>query len=295
MNKFCSLILSSLLTLFCACSAAPPSSYSVSHDKILNHKDGVLLLVDVCIQRDGIGDSTDYFVIDESKYAAQQLIDVLQSYLNDSEIPVRGKIQAVCAAKHGDKLSIRASQSFSAKEFDSEQPLYVDLALLDDADYISAISTISTYAFERAALTPSKSNIEATSANSTKSDFLKAASIVKDRTNASSIMFLGALGTSRTNAKATVGFIGNVVVGTVTAVLTAGLGTGYYIGFMPGQQVSGRILEAALIDLSSGELTWSNAVKAGGDPIDSETWLDPDPLDLLLHDLLFQQNTSNTQ
>jgi hypothetical protein len=62
--------------------------------------------------------------------------------------------------------------------------------------------------------------------------------------------------------------------------------------FTPQYSGTGSILEGALIDLESGELTWSNAVKPYGDPIEAETWLEPQPLDLLFHDLLFKRAAS---
>ena len=50
-------------------------------------------------------------------------------------------------------------------------------------------------------------------------------------------------------------------------------------------------MQSVLIDLETGVLSRSNAVKAGGDPIEAETWSEQPTLDVLLHDLLFKRIT----
>jgi hypothetical protein len=282
-------ILICILFLIVACSAAPPVRHTVSHDPALSRQEGVLLLADACIQKDAIGEAEDFFVVAESKYAAQTILKTLRGYVADSNIPIRAEIAVVCAARHGVSESILVGDHINAQPHRAPQPLYVQENIVGDKEFIKAISTVSTYTFERAA-TDNKENNESPDVN--KLTFLNAAGIIKSRTNASSILFLGVLGTSVTGAKAVTQGISSFVVGMVTAVATAGLGTGYYASFMPGRQIDGRFMEGALVDLESGELTWSNAVKASGDPIDKETWSDLDPLDLLFHDLLFQSKVN---
>ena len=50
-------------------------------------------------------------------------------------------------------------------------------------------------------------------------------------------------------------------------------------------------LESALIDLQSGDLTWSNAVESQEDPIHPEHMANPTTLDLLLHNVMFKAVT----
>ena len=70
---------------------------------------------------------------------------------------------------------------------------------------------------------------------------------------------------------------------------TAGLGTGFFLVFAPGFQIlDGMVMEGALIDLDSGRLTWSNAVRARGDPIHPKVMANPEALDLLFHNLMFR-------
>jgi len=123
----------------------------VSHDPTLSRQEGVLLLIDVCIQKDTIGDDGDFFVIAESRNAAQTLQKMLCTYVEDSKIPIRTEVLMVCAAKHGSTEHILVGDKFDAEPRLAPQPLYIEKETEFDRQYIDAISTISTYAFERAA------------------------------------------------------------------------------------------------------------------------------------------------
>jgi len=74
-----------------------------------------------------------------------------------------------------------------------------------------------------------------------------------------------------------------------TAFATAGLGTGFFLVFAPGFQIlDGMMMEGALIDLESGRLTWSKAVRITGDPVHPKAMANPEGLDLLFHDIMFK-------
>lgn len=280
-----------------ACSATPPESRRVSHDPVLSRESGVLLLVDVCIQRDALGDADDYFVITEAKSGAQMLLDALHKYVQDSGIPIRAElIPFVCGARHDThNSSIRVADSVNGPVRDAQQPLGVSEVIRDDPQYVNALSIMSTYAFERAAVSGAAAKVSYgnppsgnAAMNVGPNEFRTAADVIKSRTQASSVLFLGVLGISRTTGKATVQAIGGFILGMGVAVATAGLGTGYYLLFIPGHQIDGRVMEGALIDLESGQLTWSNAVQAGGDPIEPKVMANAEALDLLFRGVMFQ-------
>lgn len=263
------------------CTAAPPSSAVVTHDPTLGRSEGVALLVDVCLQRDGIGG--DYFMIGESQTGAVVSQQQLQGYLHDSGIIIREQATLICGARHGDATLIPAADSIGEAVTEQRQPLAVDSQLATDKEYIDALVVISSYAFERAAADEADAGQRIS-----ESMFRDAGGIVRNRSNAGSILFLGALGTSRTGALNTVSGIGRFIVGMGTGLATAGLGGDYYAVFMPGSKISGRLYEGALIDLESGKLAWSNAVTVPGNPAKAGNWESDQPLDLLFHDLLFQ-------
>ena len=275
----------SLTNMLLACTAAPPSSTVVTHDPTLGRDEGVALLIDVCLQRDGIGGG-DYFIISESRKGATISQQQLRGYLQDSGIRIREQATLVCGARHGDATLIPAAHAIGEAVSEQRQPLAADsqvARLPADQEYIDALTVISSYAFERAA-----ADKEDAGHQISESMFQNAGNIVHDRTNAGSVLFLGALGTSRSGALNTVAGIGRFIVGMGTGLATAGLGGDYYAVFVPGGKISGRLYEGALIDLDSGELAWSNAVTVPGNPAKEDNWESDQPLDLLFHDLLFQ-------
>lgn len=276
------MVLTCIATVLLACTAAPPSSTVVTHDPTLGRTEGVALLIDVCLQRDGIG-SGDYFLISESERGAATSQQQLRSYLEDSDILIREQATLVCGARHGDAELIPAASRLGEIVSEQRQPLKAHTQQAMDDEYIEALVVISTFAFERAAVQGAEAG-----RNISESEFLHAGRIVRSRTDAGSVLFLGALGTSRSGALNTVTSIGQFVVGVGTGLATAGLGGDYYAVFIPGRRLSGRLYEGALIDLESGELTWSNAVTVRGNPAKADNWESEQPLDLLFHDLLFQ-------
>jgi hypothetical protein len=207
----------------------------------------------------------------------------LRQYLGDSNIHVRQQATLVCGARHGDKESILTADRIGGNASMQRQPLSFSSTDTTDRRYESAMQLISAYAFERAAAGDTTNPTAITQL-----EFLDAADVVRDQTGAASIFFLGALGTSRSGAANVVSTIGRTIVGAATGMATAGLGGDYYLMFIPGGKTSGRIMEAALIDLESGQLTWSNAVNVGGNPAAEKNWKNNQPIELLIHDILFQ-------
>lgn len=282
------------LCLTAACATAPPKSRQVANDPLLQLQGGVLLLIDVCVQRDGLGNG-DYFVINEAESGGRAALEILRKELRVSDIRVRAELIAVCAARvNKDGAPLNVADSVGDKRRQAQQPLRMSGTDMEDPRYVKALSTMSTYAFERAAAQDKKKAADQDAAEAappsavSMDDFRAAAEVVKNKTQTSSVLFLGALGNSRTAGKAAAQFVGSMVVGLGTAIATAGLGTGYYLIFMPGHKADGVVMEGALINLESGELTWSKAIKTGGDPVHPKAVANPEALGLLFHDIMFK-------
>ncbi len=294
-----------VVLLLCASCAAPPTCHRVAVDTTLTRPEGVFLMADVCIQKDAVGDSDDYFMISESKLGAEAALRELSSYLANSGIKIRSSlVPFVCGARQNTPNGLlRAANKENDPIQDLPQPLAVAATLQDDPEYVRALTVISTYAIERAATDrpPNKNNeaIEppqnATRPQIDDNEFKSAASLLKKRTQASSVLYLGILGTSRTTGKAALQSTGSFLVGMTVGLATAGLGTGYALAFTPGHQIDGRVMEGAMLDLDSGDITWSNAVHAGGDPIKPETVADAKALDLLFHGVVFKASPNNNK
>jgi len=281
------------------CAANPPMSRQVSADPLLERQGGVVLLVDAAVQIETLA-TDDYFVVDEAKAGGQATMTALRKFAEENNIPVRGEIVSVGAARLSrDNSQVLVADKAGAERRKASQPLWVTESIANDPEYVSALRVVSTYAFERAAITAAKSKDHTKSKNETVpqsvtiDEFHKAADVIKGRTQASSVLFLGVLGKSKSDTSEVVDFVTRFTIGEAVAIGTAGLGTGYYLVFVPGH-LTGRnfmTLESALIDLQSGDLTWSNAVKSQEDPIHPEHMANPTTLDLLLHNVMFKAVT----
>ncbi len=273
-----------LAVYLCGCGAAPPSSREVSHDPILARDEGVVVLVDVCLQRDGVGSDGDYFIVEESRHGARVAGDKLREYLEDSNILVREQSMLVCGARHGNQESIPAATRIGDDVSARDQPLSFNGLRDEGRPYVSALAAVSAYAFERAATKEESANPVAV----TQLEFLDAPDVTRQETGAASLLCLGVLGTSRSGALNVLSGVGRAMVGMATGVATAGLGGDYYLIFTPGAKISGRLMEAALVDLETGQVKWSNAVRVSGNPADEKHWENNQPIELLFYELLFQ-------
>ena len=289
MHALKSIAAMTVICLTAGCTTPPPKSEQVFHDPLLARQNGALLLVDACIQRDEIGDS-DYFVIDESQSGAQAMLEALHKYLASNDVLIRTEVISVCGARlNAERSAITVADSVDGMKRQAQQPLRVSGPNTDDRQFVQALGVVSTYAFERAAVKKNKKTNETEPLHAISADdFRVAAAVLKKKTQASTVLFVGALGTSLSGGKKAAQFLGSMVVGVGTAIATAGLGTGYYAIFMPGHQIDGAVMEGALIDLETGKLTWSNAVRAAGDPVQPKVLSNSDTLDLLLRDIMFQ-------
>ena len=84
----------------------------------------------------------------------------------------------------------------------------------------------------------------------------------------SSILYIGVNGTSISTGKAFAQNMLKISVGVVTGVATA-LATGglFWVAYMPGGDVDWRYMTGGLVNLSSGERSWSGWASGPGDPL----------------------------
>jgi hypothetical protein len=290
----------------------------------------VVLDVDASVQIETLGPN-DYFVIREAREGGQAAMESLRKYAGESDIPIRGEVVTVGAARlSADGEPLRVADAAGQSSRMAPQPFSVPPSIVNDPEYVKALSVLDTYAMERAgALANSKASdaratpsvdidvfhkhtmvragtltigkaSDAQAAPSVDIDaFHNAATVVEARTQASSVLFLGVLGKSRSASLEVADFMGRLVVGEAVAFATAGLGTGYYVIFVPGHMTGfdGMYLEGALVDLQTGQLTWSNAVQVNRDPIHAKNMANKENFDLLFHNLMFRpaaQSSSET-
>jgi len=289
-----------IFSITTACGTSPSKDLQVWHDPLFDQNGGTVLIVDVCIQRDALGDADDYFVIEESKAAAQALLDTSVKYLAANGVQARTTlIPFVCGVLYDTTASQKkVADHINGTVSELQQPFDIESGLKNDTEYLSALSKVSTYAVqkevasvpEQVAGTAGKNHNESGDQSPqvivSPEEFKAAAAVIAARTHASSELYLNVAGTSISTGKALGQSVGGFFVAMGTAIATAGLGTGYYAMFMPGRSIDGRFMGAAAVDLESGEITWSKAVYAKGDPIKPDVVAEPETLNLLLFDLV---------
>ncbi|MGR3310562.1 MAG: hypothetical protein ACUZ77_07270 [Candidatus Brocadiales bacterium] len=261
-----------LCALFASCSVTPPKSQRVTNHPLLYRDGGVLLVADVCIQHDALGDAHDYFVITEGKAGAQALLDAVREYLENNGIQVSAElIPFVCGARHdSNSLQLSFANQVNGDISVGQQPFGVFDEIKDDPDYVNALSTASTYTFQYAMMPSVRANAGSNESSSqpptqlvSSKEFKTAIAQIASRTRASSVLFLSVAGTSISSGKKAMRAVGDFTVGMAIGLATAGLGTGYYVMFISGHP-DGMLMAGALIDLKTGALVWSNAVSASG-------------------------------
>jgi hypothetical protein len=218
----------------------------------------------------------------------------LHKFIQDSGIPVKTEALLVGGARlNSDNSLLTVADTVGGPKRQAGQPLWTSENIANDPQYIKALGVVSTYVLERAAVSKNKPNSGGqgpspdNSSLTTINDFHGAAEIIKQKSGVSSVLFLGILGKSRSTERAIAENILKYSVGMGVAVATYGLGRNFYLIFIPGSEFDGMIMEGALVDLESGQLTWSNAVRIPFDPIKPENMSNGDFLDLLFHDIMF--------
>lgn len=295
------LLVAMAVCMLAACSSTPtpPKSSRVSIDPSLAQHGGTVLLVDACVIRDVLGDD-DYFLIDESKRGAHKALESLNNYIKNSGIIVRAKyVPFVCGATtNSTNKPILASENVDGTVREALQPLGVSTKLESDSQYLNALSEISAYALQSVMGKGGISREDAVSPDISTADFQNAAAILKSRTQASSLLYLGIKGVSRSAGKAATQAAGSFLYGLGTGIATTvPLSSGSYAQvFVYPEHHDGIIMRGALIDLETNQITRTPVVQQRGDPVEHpELMANTKALDLLFHDMVFKkaQDPSN--
>ncbi len=285
--RFCLL---GLLVLVGGCASHPPKFVTTAHDPLLDKNGGVVLFVDTCIKRGAVV-SGDCVVVEESRAGAEALLDVVRNYLSANGVRVRTAfIPFVCGALADSENSPqKVANNLNDNVRDGQRPFDVSEDLGSDSNYVHALTKVGTFAFQH----PFLPKQEVTSASNDSTDkqmplvtveqFRAATAIVAAKTQASSILYIGVSGLSRSTGQNILRGIGSAIIGTVVGVATGG------IIVMPGPVPDSRLMSAALIDLETAEVEWSNAVRAHGDPVKPDVIAAQSPIELLLSHLVHKE------
>ena len=269
------------------------------HDPIMDQNGGVVLLVDVCNQIDVVGDG-DYCVINESKKVASSLVKGIRSYLDQSGVQVRTEIiPFVCGALDTPQnIPIKVAEKVGGTIDEASKPYSVTDEINNDTKYLNALTKLSTYVFERGMMIVLEdyAKVKNKMAEFQKPDlivqenqFIDAVEVIKTKTNASSLLYVGMKGTKISGVKKIGQGVLSLTVGVATGVATAGLGTGFYVSLIPGRDVDWKYSIAGLINLESKNLTWQHYTSTSGNPLKAKDVANPEEIGRLLKKLVYNE------
>ena len=283
-----------LLILLGGCASTPAKFMATTgfvttaHDPLLDKNGGVLLLADVCIRRGSLI-RDNYVVVTESKAGAKTLVNEVHDYLSTYGVQVRATlIPFACGAWQDSKNSLQnVANNLDDSVREGQQPFDVSEDLKSDRDYVHALTTVATYAFQHP-LAPGQNTNRANPAVSlvTVEQFRAASVIVMAKTKASSILYIGVSGLSRTAGQNVLRGTGSILIGTAVGMATLGAGAGVGLIVMPGPVGDSRLMSATVINLETAEVRWSNIVSAPGDPIKPDVVANQSIVDMLLSGLV---------
>lgn len=305
------LIVAALAVMLSACAGAPPKFTVSAHDPILDQNGGVVLITDVCIQYDPVGD--DYVVLKETQVNAAALMNTIKKYLADNGVKVRATmVPFVCGAIQDPDNQLKSVASeIDGDVTESSQPFGVEEGIRRDSIYLDALVKLSTLAYqhpwvknseadtapaENAATTDDTSadfgdpdeaddSIEKVREIFSSQEYKDALDIVAKRTNSSSVLYVGASAISVSSGKRASSVLGNILVAVASAVAIGPVGVGggqYAFAVAPTPTSDSRIMSASLINMDSKEIIWSNSLTVGGDILDDAKITNIGSIDLLL-------------
>lgn len=297
MRKVRGLIGLGLALLLVACAHTPKQAYTVAHDPVMDQNGGVVLIADVCVQKDVVGDE-DYFSIAEAKEGAKALLASARSYLQQKQVQVRTElIPFVCGslAYGNSNTSFKVADRVGGEIKRARPPFAVDPGIKDDPELVDALAKVSADAFQRSTLRRVNDQAKQTRKAGSQpppvavspEELAAASRLIAEKMNASSVIYLGVNGTSISTGKAVGQGILSAAVGMATGVAT-GLATGGMVSVMyfPGYTVDWRYMSCGLVNLDAGQCSWSGWASAPGDPMKPKVVGESKLLETMLHDLV---------
>ncbi len=286
-----------LIVLLAGCAHTPKQTFVVAHDPVMDQNGGVVLIADVCLQKDVVGDG-DYFSISESKEGAKALLASARTYLREKQVSVLAElVPFVCGSlAHGDRAaSFKVADRVGGETKQARPPFAVEPGIGADPELLRALLMLSAEVYSRT--TGQQMNNQAKQAKKaipqsppftvSAQELAEATQLVAEKMNASSVLYLGVNGTSISTGKAVGQGLLSAAIGMATGVAT-GVAThgNAYVMFFPGYSVDWRNMSCGLLNLELGECTWSSSASGPGDPMKPKVVAEPHLVEGMLYSLV---------
>ncbi len=299
-------IISIVLVVFiAACSTSKPNFIIATHDPLLDNNNGPALIVDVCIKADVIGDD-DYFVVEEAKTGARELIknskECLNCYGIESDLEL---IPFVCGTLHDVETSPKNfAGKIGAQVEKGHQPFACIDRIKSDDEYLEALKKSVTFVFQKslqnAQTKLDKKKFKLNSKNNSsifisEEDFKAATAIIAERTNKETAIIMGIMGNKLSKGKSLTTGALKFSVGIATGLATYGtlpsFAAGattyqpYIISFPVGDKDQWQMY-GGFLNLKSGEVLWTNVAFGYNDPIETKAFSKTQNLEWFFKDLV---------
>jgi hypothetical protein len=284
-----SLVFVAALLLIGGC-AATQKKFERVQDTYLQSSGGPVVVVDVCVFQDAIGEADDYYMVTEGKLGAERIVEVTRDYLVEKGIPVKAMLVPYSCGVIGPKGNEPqlARLDLASPALMTKRPFSPSLEIAGNDPLIEALNVLATSAYERAisegiaGISRGRGQQLPPMKIQTAEDVKSAAALVRSAFNADSLIYLGVHGYSQSGGKAFAMGTGRVLVGLVT-----GLATG--IAFIPGGSTDGTLFTVAAFDLKEGEIRRSGTSRGLGDPKKPDVVSDKRFVIPALHGLLHRE------
>jgi len=202
---------------------------------------------DVCIARDAVG-SDDYISIEDSKAAESSMLAGAKEFLTQKDYEIVFQESFFVGAFKKSEMSFKVAQRGGAEVSESNPPFYFSESLSTDEAYKQALIKVISKAqqsIEQKELMPSYVFLSS-------GNMQESLDMIAKRTNVDAILFLMGNGMLVPVGKSVAQ---GVATGVLSTALTLGMVTYYQY------DVSWLDTYAALIDLKTGHVPWTNSLR----------------------------------
>ncbi|MEJ2612589.1 MAG: hypothetical protein P8179_21645 [Candidatus Thiodiazotropha sp.] len=280
-----------------------PTYISYKHHPLLDSESGIIIVADACIRRKEL--FNNYIVVAESKMVAKTMLKSIEGYLTAHKVRIQKLfVPAVCGFLSTDRnIAQDVADNIGGEINELTGPYGVSDNLTGDPAVIEAFAKVSLNAHIKPWQDTYKKEYknkevvdESINLPISKEDFSMASLAISEKLSTPSIMYVSIAGVSGSGGLGAVRFLGNIAVGTLTAmavgpVVTTGR-SNYMIGYSPFPSSSNSMrMSVSLINLVEGNIPWSKRAAERLDPIELDATNVLSLVDRLLSDLVRQEST----
>ena len=291
-----------LSALVAACGTVnPPESKQLVRREAMGPGHDVLLLVDTCLSKSPlVGD--DYVVVSNSKTGAKSISNVVQEYLKATGVSGIVPISPfVCGADRAwSKSQLRpAAENIDGQVTNRSFPIGPDLDFAKTSDFTDALGVVSSSVYRKALIAATaksdKNNAQNGAIDATSEASLRAATnFLLKSTGATSLIYVGAAGSSLSSGKAAALKIAQFVTAMAFGATSYSLGpafravgSNYYIVYQSSASMDFIQVAAGYVDLQTGKVLRTNMIHSRIDPMQSSDLLSVSDTKLLMRELIF--------